>query len=419
VSSLAGQHEVRLRDDLSTVSRTEELTALSDAYSAHNYHPMPIVIAEAEGAWVTDVDGRRYLDMLAAYSALNFGHRHPRLIAAARRQLDQVTLVSRAFDHDQFGPLCAELAELAGMEMVLPMNTGAEAVETGIKTARKWAYEVKAVPAGQAVIIAFEGNFHGRTTTIVSFSSDEEARASYGPYTPGFRLVPYGDLDALAAAMRAAGGACAAVLVEPIQGEAGVIVPPPGFLAGVRQLCTDHGALMIADEIQSGLGRTGSTFACEHEAVRPDIYLLGKALGGGIVPVSAVVSSRSVLGVFRPGQHGSTFGGNPLACAVAREVIAMLRTGEFQRRSAILGAQMHGRLAELPRTAVAEVRGRGLWAGVEFTRLSGRAVCERLAGLGVLAKDTHGKSIRLAPPLVITEGDLHWAIDRIEEAVGA
>ncbi len=419
VSSLAGQHEVRLRDDLSTVSRTEELTALSDAYSAHNYHPMPIVIAEAEGAWVTDVDGRRYLDMLAAYSALNFGHRHPRLIAAARRQLDQVTLVSRAFDHDQFGPLCAELAELAGMEMVLPMNTGAEAVETGIKTARKWAYEVKAVPAGQAVIIAFEGNFHGRTTTIVSFSSDEEARASYGPYTPGFRLVPYGDLDALAAAMRAAGGACAAVLVEPIQGEAGVIVPPPGFLAGVRQLCTDHGALMIADEIQSGLGRTGSTFACEHEAVRPDIYLLGKALGGGIVPVSAVVSSRSVLGVFRPGQHGSTFGGNPLACAVAREVIAMLRTGEFQRRSAILGAQMHGRLAELPRAAVAEVRGRGLWAGVEFTRLSGRAVCERLAGLGVLAKDTHGKSIRLAPPLVITEGDLHWAIDRIEEAVGA
>ena len=419
VSSLAGQHEVRLRDDLSTVSRTEELTALSDAYSAHNYHPMPIVIAEAEGAWVTDVDGRRYLDMLAAYSALNFGHRHPRLIAAARRQLDQVTLVSRAFDHDQFGPLCAELAELAGMEMVLPMNTGAEAVETGIKTARKWAYEVKAVPAGQAVIIAFEGNFHGRTTTIVSFSSDEEARASYGPYTPGFRLVPYGDLDALAAAMRAAGGACAAVLVEPIQGEAGVIVPPPGFLAGVRQLCTDHGALMIADEIQSGLGRTGSTFACEHEAVRPDIYLLGKALGGGIVPVSAVVSSRSVLGVFRPGQHGSTFGGNPLACAIAREVIAMLRTGEFQRRSAILGAQMHGRLAELPRAAVAEVRGRGLWAGVEFTRLSGRAVCERLAGLGVLAKDTHGKSIRLAPPLVITEGDLHWAIDRIEEAVGA
>jgi ornithine--oxo-acid transaminase len=419
MSPLAGEDKVGLHDDLRAVSRTEELTALSYAYSAHNYHPIPTVIAEAEGAWVTDVDGRRYLDMLAAYSALNFGHRHPRLLAAARRQLDKVTLVSRAFDHDQFGPFCAELAGLAGMEMVLPMNTGAEAVETGIKTARKWAYEIKGVAADQAVIIAFEGNFHGRTTTIISFSSDEDARASYGPYTPGFRLVPYGDLDALAAAMRAAGGACAAVLVEPIQGEAGVIVPPPGFLAGVRQLCTDHGALMIADEIQSGLGRTGTTFACEHEAVQPDIYLLGKALGGGIVPVSAVVSDRSVLGVFQPGQHGSTFGGNPLACAIAREVIAMLRTGEFQRRSAILGAQMHGRLADLPRAAVAEVRGRGLWAGVEFTRLSGRAVCERLAELGVLAKDTHGNTIRLAPPLVISEGDLHWAIDRIEEAVGA
>jgi ornithine--oxo-acid transaminase len=419
MNRLAGEDGMSLDQDARPVSRTTELMAVSGSYSAHNYDPMPVVIAEAEGAWVTDVDGRRYLDMLAAYSALNFGHRHPRLIAAARQQLDQVTLVSRAFDHDQFGPFCAELAELAGMEMVLPMNTGAEAVETGIKTARKWAYEVKGVPAGEALIIAFEGNFHGRTTTIISFSTDEEARASYGPYTPGFRLVPYGDLDALAAVMRAAGGTCAAVLVEPIQGEAGVIVPPPGFLAGVRELCTEHGALMIADEIQSALGRTGSTFACEHDAVRPDVYLLGKALGGGIVPVSAVVSSRAVLGVFQPGQHGSTFGGNPLACAIGREVIAMLRTGEFQRRSAILGAQMHGRLAGLPSAEVAEVRGRGLWAGVEFTHLSGRAVCERLAGLGVLAKDTHGKTIRLAPPLVITEGDLHWAIDRIEEALGA
>jgi ornithine--oxo-acid transaminase len=417
MSPLAGEDEVSMHDDLRTVSRSAELAAMTYRYSAHNYHPMPVVIAEAEGVWVTDVDGRRYLDMLAAYSALNFGHRHPRLIAAARRQLDQLTLVSRAFDHDQFGPFCAELAELAGMEMVLPMNTGAEAVETGIKTARKWAYEVKGVPDGEAVIIAFEGNFHGRTTTIVSFSSDEEARASYGPYTPGFRLVPFGDLDALAAAMQAAGGTCAAVLVEPVQGEAGVIVPPPGFLAGVRQLCDDHGALMIADEIQSGLGRTGSTFACEHEAVRPDVYLLGKALGGGIVPVSAVVSSRSILGVFRPGQHGSTFGGNPLACAIGREVIAMLRTGEFQRRSALLGAQMHGRLADLPSAAVAAVRGRGLWAGIEFTTLSGRAVCERLAGLGVLAKDTHGNTIRLAPPLVISEGDLHWAIDQVEKAI--
>jgi ornithine--oxo-acid transaminase len=402
---------------LTALSRAAELSALSEAHSAHNYDPMPVVISWAEGAWVTDVNGRRYVDMLAAYSALNFGHRHPRLVAAARRQLDQVTLVSRAFDHDQFGPFCAELAGLAGMEMVLPMNSGAEAVETGIKTARKWAYEVKGVPADQAVIIAFEGNFHGRTTTIVSFSSDEDARASYGPYTPGFRLVPYGDLDALAAAMKDAGGACAAVLVEPIQGEAGVVVPPAGFLAGVRRLCSDHGALMIADEIQSGLGRTGTTFACQHERVRPDMYLLGKALGGGIMPVSAVVSSRSVLGVFRPGQHGSTFGGNPLACAIGREVIAMLRTGEYQRRSAVLGAQMHERLGRLPASAVAGVRGRGLWAGVEFTRLSGRAVCERLAELGVLAKDTHGTAIRLAPPLVISEDDLHWALDRVEEAV--
>ena len=390
------------------------LRALSDAHSAHNYHPLPVVIAEAEGAWATDVEGRRYLDLLAAYSAINFGHRHPRLIAAAQRQLGRVTLVSRAFDHDQFGPFCAELAALAGMEMVLPMNTGAEAVETAIKTARKWGYEVKGVPADQAVIVAFEGNFHGRTTTIVSFSTDEQARASYGPYTPGFRVVPYGDLSALAAAMnqRVTG-----VLIEPIQGEAGVIVPPPGYLAGVRELCTSHGALMIADEIQSGLGRTGTTFACQHEGVQPDMYLLGKALGGGIMPVSAVVSSREILGVFRPGQHGSTFGGNPLACAIGREVIAMLSTGEFQERSAILGAHLHERLSALPRHAVREVRGRGLWAGVEFASLSGREVCERLAARGGLAKDTHGTTIRLAPPLIIAEHDLDWALDQLEEAI--
>ncbi len=389
----------------------DHLRALSDAHSAHNYHPLPVVIAEGEGAWVTDTEGRRYLDMLAAYSALNFGHRHPALVAAAQRQLDRVTLVSRAFDHDQFGPFCAELAELAGMEMVLPMNTGAEAVETGIKTARKWGYEVKGVPADEAVIIAFEGNFHGRTTTIISFSTDPDARASYGPFTPGFRIVPYGDAAALAAAMddRVVG-----VLVEPIQGEAGVLVPPPGFLAAVRDLCTSHGALMIADEIQSGLGRTGTTFACEHDGVVPDIYLLGKALGGGIVPVSAVVSSREILGVFRPGQHGSTFGGNPLGCAVGREVIALLATGEYQERSAKLGAHLHHRLAALPPATVREVRGRGLWAGIEFAALSGRVACERLAARGVLAKDTHGTAIRLAPPLMISEPDLDWGIDQIE-----
>jgi ornithine--oxo-acid transaminase len=393
------------------------LRAQTEAHSAHNYHPLPVVIAGAEGCWVTDVDGRRYLDMLAAYSAINFGHRHPRLVEAARRQLDRVTLVSRAFGHDQFGPFCAELAELAGMEMVLPMNTGAEAVETAIKVARKWGYEVKGIPADQALIITFGGNFHGRTTTIVSFSTDEDARAGFGPYTPGFRTVPYGDLDALAAAAREAGGRLAAVLVEPVQGEAGVIVPPPGFLAGVRQICTEHGALMIADEIQSGLGRTGTTFACEHEQVVPDAYLLGKALGGGIVPVSAMVSSREVLGVLRPGQHGSTFGGNPLACAVAREVIAMLRTGEFQRRSAALGARLHARLSALPPDVVRGVRGRGLWAGVEFTSLSGREACERLAAHGVLAKDTHGHAIRLAPPLVVSQEDLDWGLDRVEEAL--
>src|SRR5579859_5667425 len=286
---------------------TKDLRALTDTHSAHNYHPLPVVISAAEGAWVTDVEGRRYLDMLAAYSAINFGHRHPRLVTAARHQLDRVTLVSRAFDHDQFGPFCAELAELAGMDMVLPMNTGAEAVETAIKVARKWGYLVKGVPADQAVIIAFSGNFHGRTTTIVSFSTDPDARGDFGPYTPGFRVVPYGDLDALAAAVAELGDRVVAVLFEPIQGEAGVIVPPPGFLAGMRELCTARGILMIADEIQSGLGRTGATFACSHEGVVPDAYLLGKALGGGIVPVSAMVSTWPVLGVLKPGQHGSTF----------------------------------------------------------------------------------------------------------------
>ncbi len=395
-------------------TRTAALRAMTTAHSAHNYHPLPVVIADGEGAWVRDVEGHRYLDMLAAYSAVNFGHRHPRLIAAAQRQLDRVTLVSRAFDHDQFGPFCAELATLAGMEMVLPMNTGAEAVETAIKTARKWGYQVKGVPADEAVIIAFEGNFHGRTTTIVSFSTDPLAREGFGPYTPGFRVVPYGDAAALAGAMDEK---VVGVLVEPIQGEAGVIVPPPGYLGQVRELCDRYGALMMADEIQSGLGRTGTTFACEHENVVPDIYILGKALGGGIVPVSAVVSSAAILGVFQPGQHGSTFGGNPLGCAVGREVIALLATGEMQERSAKLGTHLHSRLSALPRQMVAQVRGRGLWAGVEFTAIGGREACERLARHGVLAKDTHGTTIRLAPPLIISEADLDWALDRIAEAL--
>src|SRR5215469_2276818 len=396
-----------------------DLAGLTREYSAHNYHPLPVIAATASGAWVTDVNGRRYFDMLAGYSALNFGHLHPRLVAAAQRQLERVTLVSRAFDHDQFGPFCAELAALCEMEMVLPMNTGAEAVETGIKVARKWAYETRGIPAGEAVIVVFDGNFHGRTTTIVSFSSDPDARDGFGPYTPGFVSVPFGDLPALEETFRAHAGRIAAVLIEPIQGEAGVVVPPPGFLAGVRALCTSAGALMIADEIQSGLGRTGFTFACAAEGVVPDAYLLGKALGGGIVPVSAMVSSWPVLGVLHPGQHGSTFGGNPLACAVAREVVAMLRTGQYQARARALGAVMHSRLAELPSSAVSSVRGRGLWAGLEFTSLPGREVCERLAARGVLAKETHGNVIRLAPPLIIGEADLDWGLDRIEDAIRA
>ncbi|HEX4088461.1 MAG TPA: ornithine--oxo-acid transaminase [Trebonia sp.] len=400
-------------------SEVRDAAALTREYSAHNYHPLPVVAASAEGVWVTDVAGRRYLDMLAGYSALNFGHRHPRLVEAATRQLGRVTLVSRAFDHDQFGPFCAELAELCGMEMVLPMNTGAEAVETAIKVARKWGYVSRGVAADQAIIVVFDGNFHGRTTTIVSFSSDPDARDDFGPYTPGFVSVPYGDLNALVDVFGRYGTRVVGVLVEPIQGEAGVVVPPPGFLAGVRSLCTSAGALMIADEIQSGLGRVGATFACEADGVVPDAYLLGKALGGGIVPVSAMVSSRSVLGVLKPGQHGSTFGGNPLACAVAREVIAMLATGEYQARSAALGSTLRARLGSLPSSAVTSVTGRGLWAGVTFASLDGRAVCERLAALGVLAKETHGTTIRLAPPLVITEDELDWGLQRFAEAIDA
>jgi ornithine--oxo-acid transaminase len=405
------QPELTDRTDLA------DLSALTSEYSAHNYRPLPVVASSASGVWVTDVAGRRYLDLLAGYSALNFGHRHPRLVAAAIRQLERVTLVSRAFDHDQFGPFCAELAGLCGMEMVLPMNTGAEAVETAIKVARKWGYATRGVRRDEAVIIVFDGNFHGRTTTIVSFSSDPDARDDFGPYTPGFVSVPYGDLSALLAAFGQYGSRVVGVLIEPIQGEAGVVVPPPGYLAGVRALCTSAGALLIADEIQSGLGRVGTTFACDLEGVVPDAYLLGKALGGGIVPVSAMVSSRSVLGVLQPGQHGSTFGGNPLACAVAREVIAMLRTGEYQARSAALGAMLHQRLGALPASVVSSVTGRGLWAGVTFDSLDGRAVCERLASLGVLAKETHGTTIRLAPPLVISEDELNLGLERFTEAV--
>ncbi|WP_202238931.1 ornithine--oxo-acid transaminase [Actinacidiphila reveromycinica] len=391
--------------------------AAVEEHSAHNYHPLPVVIAAAEGAWVTDVEGRRYVDMLAGYSALNFGHGNPRLIAAAKAQLDRVTLTSRAFHHDRFAEFCRSLAELCGKDMVLPMNTGAEAVETAVKTARKWGYRVKGVPDGRARIVVAEGNFHGRTTTIVSFSTDAEARADFGPYTPGFTVVPYGDLAAMEAAVD---DDTVAVLIEPIQGEAGVLVPPPGYLAGVRRLTAERGVLLVADEIQSGLGRTGRTFACEHEDVVPDVYVLGKALGGGVVPVSAVVASRDVLGVFHPGEHGSTFGGNPLACAVGIEVVAMLRTGEYQRRAAELGDHLHRELASLVADgALTAVRGRGLWAGLDVDPSlgTGRALTERLLRRGVLAKDTHGSTIRLAPPLTITKEDLDWSLARLHDAL--
>ncbi|QDY78626.1 ornithine--oxo-acid transaminase [Streptomyces qinzhouensis] len=399
------------------MTASETAIATAEAYSAHNYHPLPVVVATADGAWLTDVEGRRYLDLLAGYSALNFGHGNRRLVEAAKAQLDRVTLTSRAFHHDRFADFCTGLAELCGMEMVLPMNTGVEAVETAVKTARKWGYRIKGVPDNRAKIVVAAGNFHGRTTTVISFSTDPEARADYGPYTPGFEIVPYGDPTALENALTEN---TVAVLLEPIQGEAGVLVPPPGYLPTVRRLTRERNVLFIADEIQSGLGRTGRTFACEHEAVVPDMYVLGKALGGGIVPVSAVVSSREILGVFRPGEHGSTFGGNPLACAVALEVIAMLRTGEYQQRATELGEHLHHELGLLSGGgAVEAVRGRGLWAGVDIAPAhgSGRRISEKLMERGVLVKDTHGSTIRIAPPLVITKEDLDWGLDQFRSVL--
>ncbi|MFF3555600.1 ornithine--oxo-acid transaminase [Streptomyces tsukubensis] len=399
------------------VTASETAIATAEAYSAHNYHPLPVVVATADGVWLTDVEGRRYLDLLSGYSALNFGHGNRRLVDAAKAQLERVTLTSRAFHHDRFADFCTGLAELCGMEMVLPMNTGAEAVETAVKTARKWGYRVKGVPDNRAKIVVAAGNFHGRTTTVISFSTDPEARADYGPYTPGFEIVPYGDPTALENALTEN---TVAVLLEPIQGESGVLVPPPGYLPTVRRLTRERNVLFIADEIQSGLGRTGRTFACEHEGVVPDMYVLGKALGGGIVPVSAVVSSREILGVFRPGEHGSTFGGNPLACAVALEVIAMLRTGEYQQRATELGEHLHHELGLLSGGgAVEAVRGRGLWAGVDIAPAhgSGRQISEKLMERGVLVKDTHGSTIRIAPPLVISKEDLDWGLDQFRSVL--
>ena len=399
-----------------TETRSSELFQRAEARTARNYKPLPVVVEHAEGAWMTDVDGKRFLDLLAGYSALNFGHGHPGLLAVAHAQLDKLTLTSRAFVHDQFADFCAALGDLCGKELVLPMNTGAEAVETAIKVMRKWGYEVKGITPDEAEIIVASGNFHGRTTTIVGFSDDPDAHNGFGPFAPGFRMVPYGDLEAVEAAI---GPNTAGVLMEPIQGEGGVVIPPEGFWKGLRELTARHNVLMAADEIQAGLGRCGTTFASDHEGVVPDLYVLGKALGAGIVPVSAVVADRDVLGVLRPGQHGSTFGGNALACAVGHEVVRLLQTGEYQARAAELGVIMRERLEAIVGHGVLAVRVRGLWAGVDIDPAvgTGREVCERLMARGVLAKDTHGSTIRLAPPLVIDAEDLAWGLDQLAAVV--
>ncbi|MGO1412616.1 ornithine--oxo-acid transaminase [Microbacterium sp.] len=383
-----------------------------ETHVARNYAPLDVTIASAEGSWVTDVEGRRYLDMLAGYSALNFGHRHPELVTAATEQLGKITLTSRAFRSDRLEPFAAALAELCGKDLVLPMNTGAEAVETGIKVARAWGYRVKGVAPERAKIVVAHGNFHGRTSTIVGFSDDASARDDFGPFAPGFVSVPFGDIDALTEAID---DDTVAVMIEPIQGEAGVIVPPEGFLRRVREVTSERNVLFVADEIQSGLGRTGETFACDREDVVPDLYLLGKALGGGIVPVSAVVGDESVLGVLRPGEHGSTFGGNPLAAAVGLRVVQLLGDGRFQERARALGEHLDGLLAGLVDSGVASYRRVGLWAGVDIDESvgTGREVTEALLARGVLAKDTHGQTVRLAPPLTIRSSELDWAIEQL------
>ena len=384
---------------------------------APNYNPLPVKVATAEDCWVTDVDGKRYYDALAGYSSLNFGHRHPGLIQATKDQMDRVTLVSRAFDFELLEPFSDALADLCGMDMVLPMNTGAEAVETAIKAARKWAYEVKGVPSEEGLIIVAENNFHGRTTTIVSFSNDDVARDNFGPFSGGFLAVPYGDTEALEKAITDNADRLAAVMFEPIQGESGVIVPPAEFMQAARDLTEKHNALLIIDEIQSGLGRTGHTFCWEMFGVKPDLMTLGKALGGGIFPVSACVGRRDVLGLMTPGTHGSTFGGNPIACALGMAVVDLLKTGEYQARARELGAYFQERLqAMVDDGLLFGKRGVGLWAGIDIdpALATGRAVCELLMDKGVLAKDTHGSTLRFAPPLTTSKEDLDWMLDQLE-----
>jgi ornithine--oxo-acid transaminase len=394
------------------VLSSTELVSLEETYGAHNYHPLDVVIGRASGVWVWDVEGNKYLDFLAAYSAVNQGHCHPAIVAAAKEQLDKVTLTSRAFRNDQLGPLCAELCQLSGYTKFLPMNSGAEAVETAIKAARKWAHKVKGIPDDRGEIIAFGGNFHGRTTTIVSFSTDEQYRDGFGPFTPGFKVVPYGDADAVEAAIT---GETVAILMEPIQGESGIVSPPPGFLHRMRELATKNRVLLILDEIQSGLGRTGKLFCYQHEGIRPDIVVIGKALGGGIVPISGILADDEVMGVFNPGDHGSTFGGNPLACAVARVALRVLVQEGMVENSAKLGEYFLERLVALGSKHVKEIRGKGLWIGMELKPEAGgaRHFCEALQHVGLLCKETHTHTIRFAPPLVITKQEIDWAMERV------
>ena len=400
------------------MTKTESLIQQERAYGAHNYHALEVVLARGEGVWVWDVEGNRYLDCLSAYSALNQGHRHPHIVQAMIDQAERITLTSRAFHNDQLPLLAKALCDLTGYDKMLPMNSGAEAVETALKAARRWGYQVKGIPDQRAEIIACEGNFHGRTVTVLSMSTVPHYREGFGPFTPGFTVVPYGDVDALERAITAH---TAAFLVEPIQGEAGVIVPPDGYLKAARELCDRHNVLMIADEIQSGLGRAGKFFACDWEGVKPDLVAIGKALSGGMMPVSAVLGDDDVMGLFDPGSHGSTFGGNPLACAVAREALAVIVDEELPQRAHELGSYFRQALQAMESPYVKEIRGKGLLIGVELTEDAGpaRDLCLALKERGILAKDTHGVVIRFAPPLVITRDEIDWALTVIREVLGA
>lgn len=389
---------------------TSEIINLTDKYGARNYHPLPIVIDKAEGVWVEDPEGNRYMDMLSAYSALNQGHRHPKIISALKDQADRVTLTSRAFHNSTLAFLYKKISEVTGKDMVLPMNTGAEAVETAVKAMRRWAYRVKGIADNSAEIIVCQGNFHGRTTTIISFSSDGDYKKDFGPLTPGFKIIPYGDIDALKAAIN---DHTAAFLVEPIQGEAGIRIPPKGYLRQAYDLCKKNDVLFAADEIQTGFGRTGRMFACDWESVVPDIYIMGKALGGGVYPVSAIAANEDILGVFEPGSHGSTFGGNPLAAAVGVASLEVIIEGDLPRRSLELGQYLLEQLRTINNPVIQEIRGRGLFVGIEL-KTDARSYCEDLKQQGVLAKETHVNVIRLAPPLVITKDEVDWALERIK-----